>query len=101
MTTKPVALSPQTTRRLELLFPPETRDEARRLLTYECGADLPWSGDINPVSLERVRFAALKVSDGQIEKLKQAIELAKADWRDLLVSAGFEHDPQAHKTWLV
>lgn len=100
MTAKPVALSPQTTRRLELLFPPATREDARRLLTDQCGTNLPLSGDITPASLERVRFAALKVSDGQIEKLKKAIELAKADWRDLLVDAGFAHDPQAHKTWL-
>lgn len=90
MTTKPVELSPQTTPRLELLFPPMTREEARRL-----------SGEINPESLERVRFAALKVSDGKIEKLKMVIELAKADWRDLLVSASFAQDSEAHKTWLV
>ena len=101
MTTKPVELSPQTTRRLDMLFPPVTREEARRLLTDECGSGLPLSGDITPASLERVRFAALKVSDGRIEKLKQAIELAKADWRDLLVDAGFAHDPAAHKSWLV
>ena len=100
MTAKPVELSPLTTRRLDLLFPPATREAARRLLTQECGADLPLSGDTTPASLERIRFAALKVSDGRIEKLKQAIELARTDWRDLLVDAGFAHDPQAHKSWL-
>jgi hypothetical protein len=94
-------LRPQTTRRLEMLLPPVTREEARRLLTDECGSNLPLSGDINPASLERVHFAARKVSDGQIEKLKKAIELAKADWRDLLVDAGFAHDPEAHRSWLV
>jgi hypothetical protein len=100
MIEEPVELSPQTSRRLEMLFPPMTREEARRLLTHECGSNLPLSGNSTPQSLERIRFAALKVSDGQIEKLKKAIELAKADWRDLLVDAGFAHDTEAHKSWL-
>lgn len=76
------------------------REEAERLLTYECGSNLPLSKGSTPAGLERVRFAALKVSDGQIDKLRRAVELAKTDWRDLLVSAGFAHDPEAHKTWL-
>jgi len=97
---KPVELSPQTVRRLELLFPPRVREEARQLLTEECGSNLPFFGGSNPIGLERVRFAALKVSQGQLEKLREAIELAKVDWRDLLVIAGFAHDPQAHKRWL-
>jgi hypothetical protein len=40
--------------------------------------------------MERWRFSALKLSEGNIEKLSKAIELAKLDWRDLLVSAGFD-----------
>lgn len=100
MTREPVELSAQTIRRLELLFPPTAREEARRLLTYECGSNLPFSKSSTPQSLERVRFAAIKVSDGQIEKLKKAVDLAKTDWRDLLVDAGFAHDPEAHRTWL-
>jgi hypothetical protein len=31
--------------------------------------------------------------------LQRAIELAKADWRDLLVAAGFAEDIHAHEHW--
>jgi hypothetical protein len=42
----------------------------------------------------------LKLSAGNIDKLKAAIELAKTDWRDLLVAAGFADDTTAHKRWI-
>jgi hypothetical protein len=34
-----------------------------------------------------------------MDKLDEAIELAKVDWRDLLVASGFE-EPDAHTSWL-
>ena len=49
--------------------------------------------------MERARFSALKVSEGNFEKLKKAIELAKLDWQDLLVSAGFG-EVDARRRWL-
>ena len=100
MTGEPVELSAETTRRLELLFGPGDREQARQLLISECGSNLPLIRDSTPTGLERLRFAALKVSDGRIDKLKEAVELAKADWRDLLVRADFAHDPKAHKAGL-
>ena len=53
----------------------------------------------SPAEAERVRFAALKVSDGDLAKLAEAIELANQDYRDLLVSAGFAGDPEEHQRW--
>jgi hypothetical protein len=53
---------------------------------------------LNEIELERFRFAALKLSAGSIDKLKEAIALAKADWRDLLVSAKF-WTADSHKSW--
>ena len=95
-----VELSPETLRRLELLFPPDTRELAELLLRSDCGNNLPLHEPQDAKGLERVRFAALKVSDGQLEKLEEAIRLAQIDWRDLLVAAGFAHDVEAHLKWL-
>ena len=39
------------------------------------------------------------LSEGRVDKLYDAIALAQTDWRDLLVSAGFAEDIQAHKDW--
>ncbi|HEX7898397.1 MAG TPA: hypothetical protein VF950_11600 [Planctomycetota bacterium] len=92
-------LSPETRRRLDVLFPGRDRDEAARLLEEECGNNLPSCGRSTSVSMERLRFAALKRSRGHLGKLKDAIQLAKIDWRDLLMAAGFGEDVDAHRTW--
>ena len=34
-----------------------------------------------------------------MEKLHRAVKLAKTDWRDLLVAAGFADSVHAHKHW--
>ena len=93
-------LSEQTELRLTRLFPPDQRDEVRRLLRDECGNNLPFCQDSDAVGLERVRFGVLKLSDGDLNKLRKAVQLAKQDWRDLLVASGFAHDVSAHKTWM-
>jgi hypothetical protein len=53
----------------------------------------------NPASIERIRFAVLKLSAGDLKALQRAIDLAKIDWRDVLVAAGFCSDVTAHKSW--
>ena len=47
-------------------------------------------------AMERIRFGCVKLSDGRIHRLINAIDLAKADWRDLLMAADFGEDVNAH-----
>ncbi len=49
--------------------------------------------------MERIRFAVLKLSEGNMDKLIQAIELAQAGWRDVLMASGFGEDVEAHNRW--
>jgi len=91
-------LSPGTERRIEAIFPPNLRSEVAELLLKQCGNNLPFLEKLNEIELERFRFAALKLSAGNIDKLKEAVALANADWRDLLVSAGFGA-VDSHKSW--
>jgi hypothetical protein len=72
---------------------------AELVLTIDCGNNLPFMEHHDSTGLERIRFAALKVSDGQLERLEEAVRLAQIDWRDLLVAAGFEYDVYAHLDW--
>jgi len=95
-----INLSTETQRRLEILFPEGQRLEAVRLLTEECGNNLPLCQDEDEAGLERIRFAALKLSGGDLVRLRDAVQLAKTDWRDLLMAAEFAHDPQAHQRWI-
>jgi hypothetical protein len=92
-------LSAETKRRIEILVSEHEAPEVGELLLNEVGNNLPLLGELDEFRLERFRFAVLNVSAGNIEKLKDAIKLAKADWRDLLMAAGFG-ELETHKSWL-
>lgn len=79
------------------LFAPQEREEAERLLAKLDAGDAA-SGS-TPESMERLWFAALRVSGGTLAGLREALQLARVDWRDLLVSAGFGYDVAAHLSW--
>jgi hypothetical protein len=93
-------LSPQTRRRVEILFDGEDARVAAEMLERECGNNIPFCEHSDSVRMERIRFAALKVSGGKLETLREAVELAKVDWRDLLMWAGFGNDVKAHEKWV-
>jgi hypothetical protein len=92
-------LSEGTWQVIRKLFGPEERAEVAHLLEQECGNNLPFLGDLDPYRLERFRYAALKLSGGRMSELRTAIAVAKQDWRDLLVAAGFANSLDAHKQW--
>jgi len=94
-----VKLSEATSSIVEILFPPDQHAEAARLLEEECGDNLPFCENSDAHSLERIRFAVLKTSDGEINRLRDAIKLAQIDWRDALMGAGFGHSVTAHNQW--
>jgi SAM-dependent methyltransferase len=95
----PRVLSSETRRRVDLLFRPSEREEATRLLAEQCGNNLPFLESLDAHGLERFQFAALKLSGGDLSRLRGAIALAQKDWRDLLMAAGFGQDARAHESW--
>jgi hypothetical protein len=92
-------LSEQTRLRLKRLFAPEDRATAEQLLVDECGNNLGFSRELNSIELERFRFAAMKLSQGNLMRLLDALKLAKTDWRDLLMAADFGLDVTEHLRW--
>lgn len=93
-------LSPKVSAKLEQLFPQEQRTAAAALLETECGAGLPLIASQGAEGIERIRCAALKISEGSLEKLHTAVQLANSDWRVVLVAAGFANSALAHLPWL-
>lgn len=81
-------LSPNTAKAIEKLFPDESKDEVVRLLTEKCANNLPNCEHENEYDLEDLRFEVLKLSEGNIKKLQDAVQLANDDWRDLSYAAG-------------
>ena len=81
------------------MFSSELRQGVEALLQTECADNLPFCEHHDPQQMERIRFSVLKLSQGDVDKLLTAIELAQVDWRDLFMAAGFGHDPDAHRDW--
>jgi len=92
-------LSAGTKARIDRLFAPNERAQAAALISERC-TDLPGTRGWPREAIERIQFAALKVSCGSFPELVRAVQVANTDWRDLLVAAGFADDTQAHKYWL-
>ncbi len=91
-------LSPKTQQWVEVLFPPEHRDEVTSTLGSGCGNNL-W-GKSDEFGMERIRFAVLKLSQGDMKRFRNAVALANRDWRDLLMAADFANDTKAHNHWI-
>lgn len=88
-------LSSATEQRLALPFAPDAQEEARTVLLSECGTNIPgWKS----AGRERLHFAALKLSAGKLDKLQRAVNIAKIDFRDVLMAAGFG-EPTDHISW--
>jgi hypothetical protein len=93
-----IEISEQTRSRIHAVFP-EQHSEVEAYLQVECGDDLPGIHPHYSELAQRIRFAVLKLSDGQFGKLKQEVGEAAIDWRDVLMAAGFGEDTQAHLAW--
>ena len=83
-----VELTENTLRLVQRIFPPEHPGAVIESLEARCGPSLPLWHAPTPQGLERIRFAVLKLSSGSLAQFERAIELANADWRDVLVAAG-------------
>ena len=94
-----VDLTPRTQAVVAHLFDPDRTLLVEQLLVDECRDNLPLYKPATPEGLERIRFAVLKIRHGDQDKLLEAILLARRDWRDVLVWAGFANDLEAHSAW--
>ena len=82
-----MSVSPLVRQHIMLRFKPDETVAADRLIQ---GAKLPLlDGPAFDRDRERVQLAAIKMASGNLIALASWLELAKKDWRDLLVSAGW------------
>ena len=95
-----IELSARIEKLLEVIFPDYSmRNFVRDILVNECGDNIPFCEDHSPEDMDRIRFSVLKLSSGDLNKLGEAVDLAKLDWRDLFMAAGFGYDTNAHNDW--
>jgi hypothetical protein len=81
-------LTPNIAKAIDRLFSGDSREEVVRLLTERCADSLPNCRQLDEYSMEDLRFEVLKVSQGDLEKLRAAVQLANDDWRDLSAASG-------------
>lgn len=91
-----IKLTMDTKKKIQKLFPKEQQTLVEKILISECSENII---NNSRSELERIRQGILKISKGDIEQLKKTIEWAKIDWRDILSTAGFADDTEAHKNW--
>jgi len=92
-------LSKRTKQLTEIIVPAYLVDEAIQWLEDECGNNIPFCSKYDEFQMERIRFAVLKLSHGNISELLSAIDEAHMDWRDLFMAADFGTDVTAHEKW--
>ena len=66
-------------------FPVEHQQQVRDWLIAECGRNLPFCERAGEDQLTRIRLAVLRLSNGNVEKFLYWLEVAKKDWRDVLI----------------
>ena len=81
------------------VFEPAAHDEVVACLARECGVNLPFNENSTPAQLERIRFAVLKLSEGEMAKLREWVRDAQIDSRDVLMAAGFGYSVEEHRRW--
>ncbi|WP_158268884.1 hypothetical protein [Pseudomonas mangrovi] len=92
-------LSQDTTSLVHALYQSREAVEICHVLENECGTEALSCEGWTPVQMERVRYAVLRLATENSMSLDSAIDLAKKDWRDLLIAAGFGNELNAHKEW--
>ncbi len=94
-----IPISGETEKRISAMFPPQDIGTARDILLNECGDNLPLVEPTYPQLAERIRFSVIRLSQGDLAALRKWVEQAKADWRDVLVAAGFGNGLEDHLKW--
>ena len=84
---------------INALFSANEAQRALYELEQNCSVRISSFKGWTQAQMEKVWLSVIKLSNGNLAKLKTAIELANTDYRDLFMSAGFGHDIEAHKKW--
>lgn len=82
-----------TRERLNALFRREDRAEAERILAEELTPVLP---EGTPHENRRFHCCALRMSGGDLTRLRESVEVARMDFRDLLSNGDFNRPPYLH-----
>jgi hypothetical protein len=76
-------LSQRVTALIREIFPPADVPRIRELVR-----EFHWS--LGPAFDDRIHLDILEICDGKAERIRELVDLAKIDWRDLIVAAEYD-----------
>jgi len=76
-------LSQRVTALIGEIFPPADAPRIRELVR-----EFHWS--LGPAFDDRIHLDILEICGGRAERVRELVDLAKVDWRDLIVAAEYE-----------
>ena len=84
---KPIGLTPAVVEEIGKHFPTMQHDFVKQILDQECGRTIPLCREATAQELEYIRLCVLRLSKGDFSELREWIELANIDQRDVLLAA--------------
>ena len=84
---KRAGLTPAVLAEISQQFPSQQHQLVADLLDQSCGRALPLMREATAQGLEFIQLAVLQLSDGDLARLRDMIELAQIDWRDVVTAA--------------
>jgi hypothetical protein len=93
-----IALSADTERLINHLFPTVAVIRLKKRLLEEVSENIPFCDNESSNGMERIRFSVIRlIYEGNMSE-DDIFKLAYIDWRDLFMSADHENT-EAHKNW--
>lgn len=92
-------LTQDTLNTIDVLFDAPRARELKKRLQLETSDDRIFGAFSTPIARERIWLAIVKMCSRGLGDWDSAFDLAKTDWRDLLMVAGFGLDTRAHLIW--
>ena len=95
----PLPLTKRVKRALDVLFDEPMRSNLAKRLETEAAENIPFHDKSKSAEMDRIRFSLIKIIGENGVSEDSAFELAKTDWRDLFMAAGFGCSANEHNNW--
>ncbi|MEQ1751607.1 MAG: hypothetical protein ABL974_19450 [Prosthecobacter sp.] len=84
---------------MERLFEEPRRSHIASRLVEEVSENIPFCDKHKSEDMDRIRFSVMKLLTEPGQEEDSVFELAKIDWRDLFMAAGFGYTATEHLKW--
>lgn len=95
----PIPLSSRCERVAAQLFVEPLCTHVKNRLLAEASENIPFHENSDSAGMDRIRFAIMKLVAKPNAEEAVIFALAKQDWRDLFVAAGFGYSADEHNQW--